>query len=77
MLSVLCSICVHVMNKETSQQASQERSKEDRKRDGRHAKNILTKGPNRANKHAKHMVGQANMLSNKRWCPRRTNVGLD
>ena len=30
-----------------------------------------------ANKHAKHMEGQANMLSNKRLCPRRKNVGLD
>jgi len=38
---------VHVINKETSQQKIQERSKKDRKRDRKHAKNILTKGPNR------------------------------
>jgi len=29
------------------------------------------------NKHVKHTKRQTNMLSNKRGCPRRTNVGLD
>ena len=29
------------------------------------------------NKHVKHMKRQTNMLSNKRGCPRRANVGLD
>ena len=28
-------------------------------------------------KHAKHMKRQTSMLSNKKGCPRRTNVGLD
>ena len=31
----------------------------------------------RAKRCVKHMVGQINMLSNKRQHPRRTNVGLD
>ena len=31
----------------------------------------------RANKHARHMKGQTSMLSSKRWCPKRTNIGLD
>jgi len=33
--------------------------------------------PNGPNKHVKHTKKQTNMLSNKRECPRRTNVGLD
>ena len=45
---------------------------------GESAKNILTKKAKQGQtKHAKHMKGQTSMLSNKRGCPRRTNVGLD
>ena len=31
----------------------------------------------RAYNHVKHMKKQTSMLLNKRWCPRRINIGLD
>ena len=46
--------------------------------EGKHAKRQANKRcQTGANKHVKHTKGQTNMLSNKKGCPRRTNVGLD
>ena len=56
--------------------ANKQRKKQRRQRE--HAKNILTKrGKWGQTKHTKHMKGQTSMLSSKRGCSRRTNVGLD
>ena len=69
------SMHVHATNKETSQQTSKERNKGDREN---LAKNILTKRAKWGQtKHAEHMKGKTSMLSHKRGCPRRINVGLD
>ena len=59
------------------EQASRQ-AKEETREKGEHAKNTLTKIAKWGQtKHAKHMKWQTSMLSNKRGCPRRKNVGLD
>ena len=56
--------------------ADKQRKKEGKQ--GKHAKHTLTsRNKRRQTKHAKHVKRENNMLSNKRGCPRRTNVGLN
>ena len=65
--------CIYV------QQARKQASKQPKKRiEGKHAKRQARKRCQiGANKNVKNMKRQTNMLSNKRGCPRKTNIGLD
>ena len=65
--------CVYIQRQK--KQASRQAKKQI---EGKHAKRQASKGCQMgASKHVKHMKRQTNMLSNKRGCPRRKNVGLD
>ena len=61
------------------QQARKQASRQAKKRiEGKHAKRQARKRCQTwANKNVKNTKRQRNVLSNKRGCPRRTNVGLD
>ena len=59
-----CFKHVHATNKESSQQTSKEDNKE-------------VKRAKRGKQNAKHTKGQTNMLSNKKGCPKMTNLGLN
>ena len=65
--------CIYV------QQARKQASKQPKKRiEGKNAKRQARKRCQiGANKNVKNMKRQTNMLSNKRGCPRKTNIGLD
>jgi len=68
----LGSMHVHATNKEQANRQAKKRI------EGKHAKwQARKRCQTRANKHVKHTNRQTNILSNKRGCPRRTNVDLD
>ena len=60
------------------QQARKQASRQAKKRiEGKHAKRQARKRCQIGAKNVKNTKRQRNVLSNKRGCPRRTNVGLD
>ena len=65
------SVYMQWQRKQASRQAKKQLER-------RHAKGQTNKESQMGtNKHVKHTKGWTNMLSNKRGCPRRTNVGLE